>query len=126
MGQRRSLIHAYPDHTVEFSPNPEPVVVEFGGERIAQSTRSVFLAEADYPPVLYLPIEDVRQDLISATDHHTFCPFKGEASYWTIQTGNASAENAIWGYPDPFEEVGWLKGLVAFYADRVEMRIGHD
>jgi uncharacterized protein (DUF427 family) len=66
----------------------------------------------------------VTQRFLDRTDHETFCPFKGEASYWTIRVGDRSAENAVWGYEDPFEEVAGLAGHVAFYADRVEWERG--
>jgi uncharacterized protein (DUF427 family) len=126
MDQRRSLIHEYPDHTVEFEPNPKSVRAEFGGVCVAESSRSVLLKEADYPAVIYMPIEDLRAEFIEPTDHHTFCPFKGEASYWNLRTGDTVGENVIWGYPEPFEEVDWLKGLVAFFSDRVDLKVGND
>src|SRR5205814_2126605 len=71
-------------------------------------------------PVYYFPRADVRMDLFEPTDHQTFCPYKGKASYWTVKIGNRVAENAVWGYPDPYDEVTQLKDFVAFYWDRVD------
>ena len=126
MNERRSLFEKFPDHTVEFEPNPRAVRVELAGEPVAESTRSIFVNEADYPAVVYIPEDDVRGDLIEATNHHTFCPFKGEASYWTLRVGDIVEENVLWSYPEPFEEVAWLEGLMAFYTDRVELKIADD
>jgi uncharacterized protein (DUF427 family) len=62
----------------------------------------------------------VRLDRLESTDHETFCPFKGEASYWSVKSGDAALENSVWSYEDPFPEVAGLKDYVAFYADRFE------
>lgn len=77
------------------------------------------LREANYPPVQYLPLADVDPAFISPTDHRTYCPYKGEASYWSLP----DAENAVWGYPDPYDAVAEISGHVAFYPDKADVRI---
>jgi uncharacterized protein (DUF427 family) len=96
------------------------VRVKFNGETIADSSAAHLLFETRHLPVYYFPRADVRMDLLAPTDHHSFCPYKGTASYWTIRVGDKASENAVWAYPDPFDEVAALKDFVAFYWDRVE------
>src|SRR5882724_3696893 len=117
---RESGFKTNPDYKVTLEPSPRRVRVKFNGETIADSTNAHLLFETRHLPVYYFPRADVRMDLLTATDHHTFCPYKGEASYWTIGVGNRAAENAIWGYPEPYDEVPQLKDFVAFYWDRVD------
>jgi uncharacterized protein (DUF427 family) len=109
-----------PGHTISTEPAPGRVRVEFGGQTVADSTRAVVLHETGLPPRLYVPPDDVRADLLTATDHHTRCPFKGEASYWTISVGDRVAENAAWAYEDPLPGREDIKGHMAFYPDRVD------
>lgn len=122
MPSRRSLYAEYPDYRVDLEPNPRRVRVTIDGELIADSTRTLVVRESRLEPVLYFPIEDMEPDRLERTDHQTFCPFKGEASYWTIRTDSRAEENAVWGYEDPFDEVAGLRGYVAFYADRVDLQ----
>ena len=117
---RESGFKTNPDYKVTLEPSPRRVRVKFNGETIANSTNAHLLFETRHLPVYYFPRADVRMDLLTATDHHTFCPYKGEASYWTIGVGNRAAENAIWGYREPYDEVPQLKDFVAFYWDRVD------
>ena len=100
--------------------SPRRVRVEFGGEVIADSLRTLLVRETKHVPVYYFPKPDVRMDLLSATGHATHCPFKGDASYWTIEAGGKTSENAVWGYEDPFVECAGLKDHVAFYWNRVD------
>jgi uncharacterized protein (DUF427 family) len=78
------------------------------------------VCETKHEPVVYFPREDVRFEALERTDHKSFCPFKGEASYWTLRVADRAEENAVWSYEDPFDEVAGLEDYVAFYADRVE------
>jgi len=102
------------------SRSPRRVRIKFDGEIIADSTNAHLLFETRHLPVYYFPRSDVRMDRMTATDHHTFCPYKGTASYWTIAVGDKVSENAVWGYPEPFEEVAAIKDFVAFYWNRVD------
>ena len=112
---RESGFKTNPDYKILFEPSPRRVRVKFNGEVIADSTNAHRLFETRHLPVYYVPRSDVRMDWMAPTDHHTFCPFKGTASYWTIAVGGKVAENAVWGYPEPFEEVAAIKDFVAFY-----------
>jgi len=109
-----------PDYRVEFIPSPRRVRVEFGGETIADSTHVMMARETGHTPVYYFPPNDVRMDLMTPTDHQTHCPFKGDASYWTIRAGGQDAENAMWAYADPYDESAGMKDYCAFYWGRMD------
>jgi uncharacterized protein (DUF427 family) len=113
-----------PDYRVDLVPERRRVRVAFGGAVIADSTAAVRVEETGHAPVHYVPGKDVRLDLMQRTDHHTRCPYKGEASYWTIEvpdgSGGRRAENAVWAYPEPYDEVRGIAGHYAFYPNRVD------
>jgi uncharacterized protein (DUF427 family) len=109
-----------PDYKITFEHSPRRVRVTFNAETIADSTAAHLLFETRHLPVYYFPRADVRMDLLRATEHHTYCPYKGTASYWSIAAGHRISENAVWGYPEPFSEVAAIKDYVAFYWDRVD------
>lgn len=109
-----------PDYRILFERSPRRVRVKFAGETIADSTAAHLLFETRHVPVYYFPRADVRFDLLRPTEHHTFCPYKGTASYWTVAVGAREAENAVWGYPEPFDEVAGIQDYVAFYWNRVD------
>jgi uncharacterized protein (DUF427 family) len=117
---RESGFKTNPDYKVTLEASPRRVRVKFNGEWVADSSAAHLLFETRHLPVYYFPRADVRMDLLAPTDHHSFCPYKGTASYWTIRVGDKASENAVWGYPDPFDEVPALKDFVAFYWDRVD------
>jgi uncharacterized protein (DUF427 family) len=124
MGERQSLYHKFPDYRVDLEPEPGRVRVRVGTEVLADSGRALLVKETKHDPVVYLPRDDVRLDLLERTHHTTFCPFKGEASYWTLRLGSQVEENVVWSYEDPFDEVAGLKGYMAFYPGRVEWERG--
>jgi len=109
-----------PDHPITIEPNPSRVLVKVDGKVIADTLSALTLREAGYPAVQYVPLDDVDSSLLSATDHATYCPYKGDASYYTILAGG-NGENAVWEYREPYDAVSPIKGHVAFYADRVEL-----
>jgi uncharacterized protein (DUF427 family) len=109
-----------PEHRVNLVPDKHRVRVMFGGKVIADSTATLRCEETGHGPVHYVPAKDMALDLMKKTAHTTYCPFKGTASYWTIDTGNGSAENAIWGYEAPYDETTQLAGHFAFYGNRVD------
>lgn len=117
---RESLWSKYPDYRVDLAESPEPRRVRFHGEVIAESSRALVVRETKHDPVVYFPREDVRLAHFERTEHETFCPFKGEASYWSLRVGGHASENTAWSYEAPFPEVAGLKDYVAFYADRVD------
>ncbi len=109
----------HPDHKIEIEDAGHPVIVRVGEEEIARSGKAKILKEASYPPVYYIPLEDMPQSLLGDSEHSTYCPFKGTARYWDLMTGNGMLDNAVWGYEQPYQEVSAITGHVAFYPDRV-------
>jgi uncharacterized protein (DUF427 family) len=107
-------------HRVHVEPSPRRVRVKFNDEVIADSRRVLLLRETGHLPVYYFPPEDVRQDLLEPTELHTRCPYKGEASYWTIRVGDREAKDAMWGYLDPLPGREDIRGYRAFYWNRVD------
>ncbi len=121
MPRRESLYHAHPDYEVKLEPSPVRVRARLGDAVVADSERALVVRETRHDPVVYFPRDDVRFDWLEKTGHQTFCPFKGDACYWTLRVGDRTEENVVWGYEDPFEEVAPLRDYVAFYADRIEV-----
>lgn len=109
-----------PAHRIELVHGPARVRVTFAGETIADSGDVITLRESGYAPVYYLPRSDVRMDRLQRTDHHTRCPFKGEASYFSLSGNGRTAENAVWTYEQPYDEVMPIKDRLAFYPERVD------
>ena len=113
-----------PEHRVDLLPEARRVRVTFAGAVIADSSRAVRCEETGHEPVHYLPEQDVRLDLLRPTGHKTYCPFKGDCSYWTIAVpagGDArQSENAVWAYRAPYDEAIGLAGHYAFYKSRVD------
>ena len=108
------------DHPITVTPSPEHVVVTVAGKVVADTRRSLILQEADYPAMHYIPMEDVVQSQLEATDTTTYCPYKGDASYYSIPAGGPRSVDAIWVYTDPHDAVAEIKNHVAFYPDRVD------
>jgi uncharacterized protein (DUF427 family) len=110
-----------PDHPITIAYNPRRVHAMYQGHLIADTAAAMTLREASYPPVQYIPREDVEMAFLSRTDHHTTCPYKGEASYYSIVMDGQIAENAVWTYEDPHPAVEQIRGLLAFYPNKVEV-----
>ena len=115
-----------PRHRLLLHPFPRRVRARFAGEVVLDSTRGALLHESNILPRLYVPLEDVRADLLERTDHATHCPFKGDASYWSVRVGDRVAENAVWTYEDPIAEASWLRGLVSVYPERMDTWLDED
>lgn len=111
----------YPDHEVRISPETQRLVIALNGTEIARSARALRVDESRHSHVWYLPLEDVNQALLTTSGTDTYCPFKGHASYWHIETGDERIEDAVWTYADPYDECEPLRGYVAFYADKVDI-----
>ncbi|TYB42245.1 DUF427 domain-containing protein [Actinomadura chibensis] len=109
-----------PKHKLFMHEFPRRVHARFAGETVLDTVRGMLLHETGLLPVLYVPEEDVRTDLLERTDRSTHCPFKGDAAYWTVRVGDRAAENAVWAYPEPKPEASWLRGLLAFYWDPMD------
>lgn len=104
-----------PAHRLLFEPFPRRVRAVLGGETVLDTTSGMLLHESNLLPQLYLPRDDLRDDLLTRTDHRTHCPFKGDASYWSVTVGDRTADNALWSYLEPLADVGWLSDHVALY-----------
>jgi uncharacterized protein (DUF427 family) len=109
-----------PGYRIELVPCLKRLRVMFGGLMVADTTHAVALRETGRVPVYYFPRGDVRLDLLQPSDQRSYCPFKGEATYWTIVASQKRSEDAVWGYPTPYSEVAELVDYVAFYWDRVD------
>ena len=109
-----------PDHPISIQRNPARVVVSVAGRVIAETRNALTLRESDYSPVQYIPREDVDLSQLKRTDHATYCPYKGDCSYYSVPAGGKKSVNAVWSYEDPFPAVAQIKGHVAFYPDRVD------
>ncbi len=108
-----------PGYEIRFEPGARRVRVEYNGAWVADSTRALILHETRLPPAYYFPREDVRLALLEKTSHRTHCPFKGNASYWTLRVGGETSENAAWSYEEPYDDAAPIREYLAFYPDRV-------
>jgi uncharacterized protein (DUF427 family) len=110
-----------PDHPITITANPRRVRVLAGGAVIADTTHALTLKEASYPAVQYVPCEDVKMDLLKRTERVTHCPYKGDASYFSIVADGKTLDNAIWSYETPFPAMTEISGHLAFYPDKVKI-----
>ena len=109
-----------PDHPITISPAEGKVRVTVAGRIVAESTRALRLEEKGYPPVYYLPRSDANMSLLVRTTHYTYCPYKGDCSYYSIPIGGSQSENAVWTYERPHEAVDRIREYLAFYPSRVD------
>ena len=109
-----------PNHPITITKNQNRIRVMLGGFIIAETTEALTLQEASYPPVQYIPRKDVHMDLLDATEHRTHCPYKGDASYFTITGGGLVRENAAWSYEQPAPSVAAIKEHLAFYPEKMD------
>jgi uncharacterized protein (DUF427 family) len=110
-----------PDHPITITPTGKRVTVKAGGRVIAETTDALTLQEASYPAVHYLPLDDVDPAVLRRSDAQTYCPYKGEASYYSLVTDDGELADVIWTYERPHAAVADIKERVAFYANRVEV-----
>lgn len=110
-----------PDHPITVKPAGGRVVVRHGDKVIVDTRAALVLQESTYAPVFYVPRADADMATLSATAHHSYCPYKGEASYLSLPGGGEGAVNAIWSYEQPYDSVSAIKGHLAFYPDRVNI-----
>jgi uncharacterized protein (DUF427 family) len=109
-----------PDHPITTSPTEGRVRVMVAGRIVAESTRALRLEEKGYLPVYYLPRSDADTSLLVRTTHRTYCPYKGDATYYSIPIGGTKSENSVWTYEEPYEAVAGIKQYLAFYPSRVD------
>lgn len=108
------------DHPITITAADERVVVSVAGHVVADTTAALSLQEAAYPAVYYIPMADVDQSVLAKTDHATYCPYKGDCSYYSIAVGSDRRDNAVWTYENPYPAVAAIAGHVAFYPNRVD------
>jgi uncharacterized protein (DUF427 family) len=109
-----------PEHPISIERNPARIVVSVAGRVIADTGNALTLREADYPPVQYIPREDVDLAELKRTDHATYCPYKGDCNYYSIPAGGRKSVNAVWAYENPRPAIAQIKEHVAFYPERVD------
>jgi uncharacterized protein (DUF427 family) len=109
-----------PDHPITIERNPSRVVVKVAGRTVADSRAALALNEAGYPPVQYIPRKDVDMTLLERTGHTSYCPYKGDCSYYSIPVGGERSSNAAWSYETPHDAVASIAGYLAFYPDRID------
>jgi uncharacterized protein (DUF427 family) len=110
-----------PDHPIAITANPKRIRVLADGVVIADTQKALTLKEASYPAVQYLPREDAHMELLQRTDRVTHCPYKGDASYFSINANGKTLDNAIWTYETPFPAMAEISGYLAFYPDKVKI-----
>ncbi|MHC2626852.1 uncharacterized protein (DUF427 family) [Bradyrhizobium huanghuaihaiense] len=110
-----------PDHPITITPNPRRVRVTAGDIVIAETSKALTLKEAKYPAVQYVPREDANMALLERTDRVTHCPYKGDASYYSVKADGKTLDNAIWTYETPFPAMTEISGHLAFYPDKVKI-----
>ncbi len=123
MAHLAEAVEAPPAHTgyrVVIEPSPARIRAVYRGETVADSARALIMHETRLPPVYYFPRADVRMDLLQRTREHTHCPFKGNASYWSLVAGGGSAENAAWSYEEAYDESSAVEGYIAFDWDAID------
>ncbi|HEX5267518.1 MAG TPA: DUF427 domain-containing protein [Acidimicrobiales bacterium] len=115
-----------PDYRIDVVPQRRRVRAWLGDVLLAESDSCLVVDEQDHLLRMYFPKADVRLDLFSATDHHTICPFKGEAEYWTLTASDPPLENVVWAYPTPLPETEAIRDHLCFYEDRVRVELVDD
>lgn len=121
MSEKQVLV---PDagHPITITPTTGRVVVMLGERTVADTTAALTLQEASYPPVQYVPLADVDPAVLERTDHATYCPYKGDAGYYSLVADGATHDNAVWTYEQPHDAVAEIAGHVAFYPNVVDVR----
>lgn len=107
------------DRDITITPTNGSVAVMFNGHEIARSDRALDLKEGEYPAVVYVPLSDVNENYLAASEHTSSCPYKGNAAYYDLVDGDKTSPDAVWYYPDPCPLVDKIKGHVAFWGDDI-------
>jgi uncharacterized protein (DUF427 family) len=112
-----------PDHPITVTPADVRVVVRAGERVVADTTDALALQESTYPVVYYVPLADVDQSLLRRTEHGSYCPYKGDASYYSVVTPEVTLDNAVWSYEEPYPAVSPIAKRVAFYTNKLEVTV---
>ena len=107
-------------HAITIEKNPNRITVTFNGTVLADTQSALVLKEGPLPPANYIPREDVQMSYLQRTDHSTHCPFKGDASYFSVSVNGKTAENAVWTYEAPIDSVAQIKDYVVFYPEKMD------
>jgi len=111
-------------HPITITPTGKHVTVRVNGEVVAETDAALTLQESTYPAVQYVPLADVVDSALRRSDNTTYCPYKGEANYYHVVTGESTVDDAIWTYEQPYPAVGEIVGHVAFYANKADVTVG--
>lgn len=117
---KRNLWPEHPEYRVDFVPTQKRVRAVYNGTTVVDTTKARLMLETGHMPVYYVPASDVRLDLLVPSDTVTFCPFKGDASYWDLSVGGQRVKNAVWSYREPFPQTQGIKDWLAFHWDALE------
>ena len=109
-----------PDHPISVTPISRRIVVTVAGRTVADTRNALLLREANYPPVAYIPRQDADMSLLTRSDLTSYCPYKGDCTYYSIPAGGEKSANAVWTYEAPYSAVGQIGGHLAFYPNRVD------
>ena len=120
----KPVLYPGPDHPITVTPTEGRVVVKVAGTVVADTRAALTLQESTYPAVQYIPLADVDKTVLADSDHQTYCPFKGDASYYSVAHNGHTLENAVWTYRAPYDAVAPIADHVAFYPDKVEISVG--
>jgi uncharacterized protein (DUF427 family) len=121
----RPVLEPTAEHPITIDPTGRHVVVRVNGDIVADTHRALQLQESTYPAVQYIPLEDVVPGVLTRTDTNTYCPYKGEAAYYSVTTtGGNTVDDVIWFYELPYPAVAAIAGHVAFYPDKAEVTVG--
>ena len=119
----RPVLEPTASHPITVEPTGKHVTVRVNGELVADTDKALTLQESTYPAVQYIPLGDVVQDRLTRSDTETYCPYKGDASYYNIVTEGGTVDDAIWTYEKPYPAVGEIAGHVAFYPDKADIAV---
>ena len=119
----RPVLEPTAEHPITVEPTGKHVTVRVNGEVVADTHDALTLQESTYPAVLYIPLDDVVADRLKPSDTETYCPFKGDASYYHVTAGDSTVDDAIWTYVKPYPAVAQIAGHVAFYPDKADVTV---
>jgi uncharacterized protein (DUF427 family) len=119
----RPVLEPSAKHPITIEPTKGRVRVRINGQVVADTDAALQLNEAEYPAVQYIPFDDVKQDVLTRTGTSTYCPFKGDASYYSVTAAGDTVDDVIWTYEHPFPAVAAIAGHVAFYPNKAEVSV---
>ncbi|MGB3481743.1 MAG: DUF427 domain-containing protein [Mycobacterium sp.] len=125
MGQRK-VLQPSADHPITVEPTAGRVTVRINGEVVADTRAALTLQESNYPAVQYIPATDVVQHALTCTTTTTYCPYKGDATYYSVTSGETTVDDALWTYERPYPAVAAIAGHVAFYPDKAQVTVTED